>query len=87
VFPEGVSGSHQGESAQSLAPQLTFMADRALPDLANNIKCGNSLIESDFMTPLQMNMLDDEARQRVNVFDWRREFKDIMKAGGFDAVM
>ena len=32
-------------------------------------------------------MLDDEERYRVNVFDWEKEFSEITKAGGFDAVI
>ncbi len=32
-------------------------------------------------------MLDDEERYRINVFDWNVEFPEIMKRGGFDAVI
>ena len=32
-------------------------------------------------------MPDDEEMRRVNPFDWKAEFPEIMKAGGFDAVM
>ncbi len=59
--------------------------ERALPDLGDNIKCGNSLIGPDFYQ--QQTMLDDEERYRVNVFDWKKEFSEIMTAGGFDAVI
>jgi hypothetical protein len=34
-----------------------------------------------------MNLLDEEERYRINVFDWDAEFPAIMKAGGFDAVI
>ena len=34
-----------------------------------------------------MSFLDEEERYRINVFDWKTEFPDIMKAGGFDAVI
>ena len=76
----------EGESAETLTPQLSFMAERALPDLASNIKCGNSLVEPDFLTHQQLDLRDDEARLRVNVFDWRAEFESAFEAGGFDAV-
>jgi hypothetical protein len=33
----------EGETAASTATQLAFVHERALPDLGNNIKCGNSL--------------------------------------------
>ena len=32
-------------------------------------------------------MFDEEERYRINVFDWQQGFPEIMKAGGFDAVI
>jgi len=32
-------------------------------------------------------LLDDEEMYRVNAFDWNAEFMEIMKSGGFDAVI
>jgi type I restriction-modification system DNA methylase subunit len=58
-----------------------------LPDLGSNIKCGNSLIGPDFYQGKQMNLLDNEEIYRVNPFDWEKEFPEIMKQGGFDAVI
>ncbi|MEZ5413898.1 MAG: TaqI-like C-terminal specificity domain-containing protein [Opitutaceae bacterium] len=60
---------------------------RVLPDLGNNIKCGNSLIGSDFYQQPDLPEFDDEARIKLNVFDWDHEFKTIMAGGGFDAVI
>ena len=77
----------EGESEQTLATQLRFYHERALPDLGRNIKCGNSLIGPDFYDQQEMSFLDEEERYRINVFDWNAEFPDIMKAGGFDAVI
>ena len=62
----------EGENNQTLANQLRMFHERALPDLGDNIKCGNSLIGPDFYQ--QQTMLDDEERYRVNVFDWEKEF-------------
>jgi len=75
----------EGESNQTLANQLRMFHERALPDLGDNIKCGNSLIGPDFYQ--QQTLLDDEERYRVNVFDWAKEFSEITKSGGFDAVI
>ena len=47
---------------------------RLLPELQQNIKCGNSLIEN----PL---IAGDKA------FNWGEEFKEIMQEGGFDVVI
>ena len=63
---------------------------RILPDLSGNIKWGNSLIGSDFYGGRQMGMFDEEAMYRVKAFDWAsaaRGFGEIMKQGGFDAVI
>jgi type I restriction-modification system DNA methylase subunit len=77
----------EGENEQTISRQLKFFHERALPDLGNNIKCGNSLIGPDFYAQQQMQLPDDEDRYRLNVFDWQAEFPEIMKAGGFDAVI
>jgi predicted type IV restriction endonuclease len=78
----------EGENEQTIQSQLKLFQERALPDLGNNIKCGNSLIGPDFYQGEQQNLFDDEEqRLKVNAFDWQAEFPDIMKAGGFDAVI
>ncbi|MCL5107934.1 MAG: N-6 DNA methylase [Chloroflexi bacterium] len=79
----------EGESEQTVSRQLAMFHERALPDLANNIKCGNSLIGPDFYDNRQASFLDEEARYRVNVFDWQNEFPDVLRRpdGGFDAVI
>ncbi|MFA5824088.1 MAG: N-6 DNA methylase [Thermodesulfovibrionales bacterium] len=75
----------EGENNQTLERQFKFFHERALPDLGNNIKCGNSLIGPDFYD--QQTLLDEDERYRINVFDWDAEFPEIMKSGGFDAVI
>ncbi|MCX6907940.1 MAG: Eco57I restriction-modification methylase domain-containing protein, partial [Verrucomicrobia bacterium] len=77
----------EGENEQTIARQLQMFHERALPDLGDNIKCGNSLIAPDFYAGQQMTLLGEEERMRINVFDWNTEFADIMKNGGFDAVI
>jgi type I restriction-modification system DNA methylase subunit len=77
----------EGESEETIGKTLKLFRERALPDLGNNIKCGNSLIGPDFYQNRQMSLLDDEERYRINVFDWNAEFPGIMKSGCFDAVI
>ncbi len=77
----------EGENDQTLSNQLALFHQRALPDLVNNIKCGNSLIGPDFYDGKQMSLLDEEEMYRINVFDWQAEFPEIMTTGGFDAVI
>ena len=71
------------ENEENIDKQLKLFAERALPSLHDNIKCGNSLIGWDVMTP---EMSADEIK-RINPFDWDTEFADIVKVGGFDAVI
>jgi predicted type IV restriction endonuclease len=78
----------EGENRESLDRQLRLVEKhRALPDLGNNIKCGNSLIGHDFYAGKQLGMFDEEEKLRINTFEWKDEFPQIMKAGGFDAVI
>jgi hypothetical protein len=64
--------------------QLAF-GDRALPNLADNIKCGNSLIGPDYFTGKLI--VDPEEMKRVNPFDWKQGFPAAVKAGGFDCII
>ena len=77
----------EGENQDTLEKQMKLFRERALPDLGSNIKCGNSLIGPDFYQGKQMNLLDSEEAYRINAFDWEKEFPEIMKQGGFDAVI
>ncbi len=77
----------EGENEETLGRQLKLFRERALPDMADNIKCGNSLIGPDFYADKQLSMFDEEERLRINVFDWEAEFAEIMGTGGFDAVI
>src|SRR3989338_2024591 len=83
----------EGETEQTITKQLKLFHERALPDLGNNIKCGNSLIGTDFYdinveTGLNpVSTVGDEERRKVNPFDWETEFHEIMKNGGVDVVI
>jgi hypothetical protein len=68
---------------------LRLFHERALPDLGNNIKCGNSLIGPDFYQNQQLSLFGDEQQRKINAFDWQKEFAEIFsgKNPGFDAVI
>ena len=84
----------EGETQASISQQLTLFHERVLPNLDSNIKCGNSLIGSDFYD----NQLDlfPEQMKKINAFDWEEGFPDIFQnsaqsaenssKAGFDAV-
>jgi len=75
----------EGESDETLKRQLSFVRERALPDLGHNIKCGNSLIEPDYFT--QQLLPDDDEIRRINPLDWKKEFAEMFSNGGFDVVI
>ncbi|MBI4976846.1 MAG: N-6 DNA methylase [Spirochaetes bacterium] len=77
----------EGENAESAGTLLTYSSVKMLPDLSNNIKCGNSLIGSDFYKDKQMDMFDTAEMRKVNAFDWEKEFPAVFAAGGFDVVI
>ena len=75
----------EGETDQSLSLGLLPFSDRALPNLADNIKCGNSLIGPDYFTGRLIP--DPDEMKRVNPFDWAQAFPAAMSAGGFDCII
>ena len=75
----------EGESPVSIQNNQDLFNERALPSLEDNIKCGNSLIGSDFYN--SHLDLDDDTLYKINCFDWNSKFRDIMKIGGFDVVI
>ncbi len=75
----------EGETGQTLQTIFRLFQERALPDLGDNIKCGNSLIGPDFYQQGELPLLTDDEKYRINVFDWQKEFPQIFRrrtAGG-----
>lgn len=69
----------------------TALPDRPLTSLDQNIRCGNSLIGSDFYRQLGINqdLFGEDERERVNTFDWETAFPEIFQGEdpGFDCVI
>jgi hypothetical protein len=64
--------------------ELAPFQKRLLPDMATNVKCGNSLVSTD----VALNLTPDELEQ-TKPFDWYSEagFKSVMTQGGFDLII
>ena len=77
----------EGESAERLESQLKLFRERALPDLENNIKCGNSLVGAEFYAGRQAGLFDKGDLYQINAFDWEVEFPEVFGIGGFSAVI
>jgi hypothetical protein len=64
----------EDEKADVIAAQMNFFHLRALPDLGENIKCGNSLVAHDFFEIGQSEMFSEDEQITINAFDWQQEF-------------
>ena len=73
----------EGETSATIEHQLSMFNERVLPTLDNNIKVGNSLIDTDFYS----NQLDFGEEKKIKPFNWQKAFPDVFKQGGFDAVI
>lgn len=73
----------EGETAASIQHQMSLFHERVLPDLDNNIKDGNSLIETDIYD----TEIDFGDEKKIKPFNWKKGFADIFKQEGFDAVI
>jgi len=79
----------EGETSETVGQTYKIFHERALPDLGNNIKCGNSLIGSDFFENKDPGSINPDEYRRINPFDWQAEFPEIFsgKNPGFDVVI
>ena len=77
----------EGETADNVARQMDLFNVRALPDLGDNIKCGNTLVSSDFYSQHEMDIFSEDELFRINAFDWSEEFSFFDSEGGFDVVI
>jgi type I restriction-modification system DNA methylase subunit len=75
----------EDETQETIQLDWLSFKDRALPNLADNIKCGNSLIGPDYFTSTMLP--DPDEMKRINPFDWKEAFPEGMKAGGFDCII
>ncbi len=73
----------EGETEASIKQQLSLMHERVLPDLDNNIKSGNSLIDTDFYD----SEFELGFEKKIKPFNWQKGFSEVFKQGGFDAVI
>jgi type I restriction-modification system DNA methylase subunit len=73
----------EGETQASIKQQITMFNERVLPTLDDNIKDGNSLIDTDFYD----NEIDLGYERTIKPFSWKKQFPIVFKQGGFDVVI
>ncbi len=74
----------EDESTATANDMQVLFHEKILPDLSKNIVCGNSLIGTDILSG---NMFASEQERKLNPMDFETMFPDIMKNGGFDAIV
>lgn len=73
----------EGETEASIKQQIIMFHERVLPDLDNNIKDGNSLVDTDYYD----EQIDLGYERKIKPFSWKKGFPEIFKSGGFNAVI
>ncbi len=63
----------EGETEASIAHQMRLFNERALPTLDENIKSGNSLVDTDFYE----EQLDFGEERKIKPFNWQRAFPNV----------
>jgi type I restriction-modification system DNA methylase subunit len=63
----------EGETQASIQHQMSMFNERVLPSLENNIKCGNSLIDTDYYD----SQLDFGEEKKIKPFNWQKAFPDV----------
>lgn len=78
----------EGENAETFGRQLSFeLKETILPNLARNIKCGNSLVGMDILDMNKDLFGGTIDLLKIRPFDWETAFPEVMKNGGFDAIV
>lgn len=73
----------EGETATTISQQQKLWHERILPNLGDNIKSGNSLVDTDFYDAV----IDFGEEKKIKPFNWQRAFPEVFEKGGFDAVI
>jgi len=73
----------EGETEASIKQQISMFHERVLPNLDDNIKDGNSLIDTDIYD----SEIDLGFDKKIKPFSWKKQFAEVFKQGGFDAVI
>jgi type I restriction-modification system DNA methylase subunit len=73
----------EGETDASIQQQFKLWNERVLPTLEQNIKNGNSLINTDFYD----STIDFGEQRKAKPFNWEQSFPNVFKQKGFDIVL
>ncbi len=74
----------EDQNKDQLEQQQKLFHERALPNLSNNIKNGNSLIQRDILEQQELTL--DDIKQ-IKPFEYKTEYKEVFEKDGFDVVV
>lgn len=77
----------EGENEASVESFINRYSGKILPSLKENIKCGNSVVDSKFYKFMPETLEDDQILYKVKPFDWQEEFPFLKESNGFDAIV
>ena len=63
----------EGETSATIANQFELFHERVLPTLDDNIKCGNSLVDTNYYD----GQIDFGDERKIKPFNWRRAFPEV----------
>lgn len=77
----------ENENSISIQHFLDSTNKKVLPNLDENIKCGNSLLDENYFKFKPEAEEDYELLFKLNPFNWKIEFPFLMDTNGFDAIV
>jgi type I restriction-modification system DNA methylase subunit len=73
----------EGETEASIENTQRLFHEQVLPSIDDNIRNGNSLIDTDFYD----RHFDFGDERNIKPFNWKRAFSEVFRQGGFDCVI
>jgi len=77
----------ENENAVSIQIFLDSTGEKVLPNLDENIKCGNSLLDDSYFEFDEEAEDNDELLFKINPFNWEDEFPFLEEYKGFNAIV
>ena len=77
----------EDENSVSIKSFLDSTGQKVLPNLDDNIKCGNSLLDDDYFEFNEKAEDNDELLFKINPFNWDEEFPFLEDTNGFNAIV
>ncbi|MCT4074097.1 Eco57I restriction-modification methylase domain-containing protein [Elizabethkingia ursingii] len=77
----------ENENAGSTENFLTKYKQKVLPNLEQNIKCGNSLVDDSYFEYHPDAIENNELLFKLKPFNWLEEFPFLIETNGFDAIV